>query len=72
MLKQPGPQDVRRNLRENPSFLLIFFTVGVVVLLTGAIPAANAGITRLTCNTKESLLHDITLGGFATACITAT
>lgn len=53
MLKQPGPQDVCRNFRKNAPFLLILFAIGVVVLFSGAVPAADAGVTRLTCNTKD-------------------
>lgn len=50
MLKQPRSKDIRRHLRKYTTFLLVFFAVGIVVLLAGAFTATYTSIACITCN----------------------
>lgn len=53
MLKEPRPEDVRRNLRKNTPFLLVFLSCRIVVLLTRALAATDTRVTRVTGTAEE-------------------
>lgn len=53
VLKQPSPEDVRRDLREDTPLLLVFLTRRVVVLLAGTLATSDTRVTRVTCNNKR-------------------
>jgi len=54
MLKEPRPEDVRRNFRKDTSFLLVFLSWRIVIFLARALAATNARVTRVTCNKKRT------------------
>lgn len=53
MLKEPRPEDVRRYLREDTSFLLVFLSRRIIVFLSRALATADTRVTRVTCNSKK-------------------
>lgn len=57
VLKQPRPEDVGRDLGKDAPLLLVLLARRVVVLLAGALAAADTRVTRVTCeqtNKKSS------------------
>lgn len=56
MLEQPRAQDVGGDLREDASFFLVLFAVGIVVLFASAFATAY---TRVACITyKQCIIID--------------
>lgn len=53
MLKEPRPEDVRRNLRKDTPLLLVLLARRVVVFLARALATTDTRVTRVTCNSKK-------------------
>lgn len=53
MLKEPRPEDVRRDFRKDTPFLLIFLARRIVVFLSRTLAATDTRVTRVTCNRKK-------------------
>lgn len=53
MLKEPRPEDVRRNLRKDTPLLLVLLARRVVVFLASTLAATDTRVTRVTCNSKK-------------------
>lgn len=53
MLKEPRPEDVRRNLRKDTPFLLVFLSCRIVIFLACTLAATDTRVTRVTCNSKK-------------------
>lgn len=53
MLKEPRPEDVRRNFRKDTPFLLVFLARRIVVFLSRPLAATDTRVTRVTCGTAE-------------------
>ena len=49
MLEEPRPEDVGGHFGEDAALLLVLFAVGIVVVLAGAVPGADARVTCVTC-----------------------
>ena len=53
VLEEPRPEDVGGHFGEDAAFLLVLFAVGIVVVLAGAVSAADAGVAGVTCVAKQ-------------------
>lgn len=53
MLKEPRPEDVRRDFGKDTPFLLVFLARRIVVFLSRTLPATDTRVTRVTCNSKK-------------------
>lgn len=53
MLKEPRPEDVRRDLRKDTPLLLVLLARRIVVFLASALATTDTRVTRVTCNSKE-------------------
>lgn len=53
MLKEPRPEDVRRDFRKDTPFLLVFLARRIVVFLARTFAATDTRVTRVTCNSKK-------------------
>ena len=49
MLEEPRPEDVGGHFGEDAAFLLVLLAVGIVVIFTRAVTAADAGVAGVTC-----------------------
>jgi len=54
MLKEPRPEDVRRNLGEDTPLLLVLLARRIVVFLARALATTDTRVTRVTCNNKRT------------------
>lgn len=50
MLKEPRPEDVRRDLRKNTSLLLVLLARRVIVFLARSLATTDTRVTRVTYN----------------------
>lgn len=53
MLKEPRPEDVRRNFRKDTPFLLVFLARRIVVFLARTLAATDTRVTRVTGTAEE-------------------
>lgn len=53
MLKEPRPEDVRRNLRKDTPLLLVLLARRVVVFLASTLAATDTRVTRVTGTAEE-------------------
>lgn len=53
MLKEPRPEDVRRNLRKDTPLLLVLLARRVIVFLARTLTTTDTRVTRVTCNSKK-------------------
>lgn len=53
MLEEPRPEDIGGHFGEDAALLLVLLAVGIVVIFTRAVTAADAGVASVTCKHKR-------------------